>query len=196
MITDITYFINLLEIPNTDDNNTTINNVDKLNAFIKQYEYEYLLECFGFEQAKDIVEKVNPDGTIKGNSPSNQKYIDLIDGVGNWKGLRYEINGHKYSQLANYVFCKYLELGELELTELGTLYNALEQGFKRSNKYFHNKAWRFMIKERQLTCEYYDYMYYNQNNRQTLTLQQYITESTDWDSNYFNYWENSNQLDL
>jgi hypothetical protein len=174
VITGITYFTTILEIPNMD-NSTTINNVDKLNSFIDQYEFEYLLSVFGFKEAKEILSKVDAEGNII--SGTAQKYIDLIDGTADWIGLRYTVNSHKYSQLANYVFCKYLEYGELELTELGTLFNGLEQGYKRSNKYFHNKAWRAMYKDRK-------------------RLEKYIADTDVWNFEHYEVWENSNILDV
>ena len=89
MIVDNSYFTGKLNIPNLSDNQDYINNNDKLDNAIKEYEFIYLKSILGFEVAKDVLDKVQADGQVTGG----QKYKDLIEGEGEWKGLRYEVNG-------------------------------------------------------------------------------------------------------
>jgi hypothetical protein len=50
-----------------------------------------------------------------------QKWVDLVDGKDNWKGLRYASGGNKFSLIANYVFCSYLENDYSSYTTTGTI---------------------------------------------------------------------------
>ena len=193
MIVDNSYFTGKLNIPNLSDNQDYINNNDKLDNAIKEYEFIYLKSILGFEVAKDVLDKVQADGQVTGG----QKYKDLIEGEGEWKGLRYEVNGVKYSQIANYVYCQYLLENQTELTEAGNTIATFEKGNVISSWSKYNRAWQDMMLERQLHYVYdLSYYNYNVNNRGFITLWEYLSNSDDWDINHFQYWENTNKLGI
>ena len=200
MLIDKTYFTGSIELPNVEQgtvNPDLVLNNDDLTRAIQQYEFEYLQDVFGFSIAKDILSKVDANGVI--NPSSDQKYFDLIEGVGDWVGLRYEVSGIKYSQIANYVYCKYLYDTETKLTNLGNTVDDVEKGVIRSSWNKFNDAWREMFKYRQLfECEYDWYYYETSYNRDTSfkTLYEYIRDSDEWDTKNFIWYDNTNSLGI
>jgi hypothetical protein len=198
MLIDKTYFTGSLELPNIeqgDVNSNLILNNDKLDRAINQYCFVYLVDVFGVSIAKEILDVIEPDGTI--TPGTDQKYIDLIDGVVDWLGLRYEIQGVKYSQIANFVYCQYLRDNESQLSNLGNSLNDIEKGQRISSWNKFNEAWREMFKLRQpADLIYYGYPcdYEYQNNYKT--LYEYLTGSEDWNTDKFIIYHNTNIFDI
>ena len=189
MIIDNSYFTGKLEIPNLSNDDQYINNNATLDQTILEYEFQYLKAALGFKVAKDVINAVGANGQITGS----QKYKDLIDGLNDWIGLRYEINGVKYSQIANYVYCQYLLENQTQLTESGNSLAQFEKGSVLSSWNKFNIAWQAMIKERQTyDCDYH-YLY---DNRGYITLHEYLSKSDDWDVSNFEVWRNTNKLGI
>lgn len=198
MLIDKTYFTGKLNLPNVEQgtvNPDLILNNDSLTRTINEYVFKYLVDVFGVTIAKEILNVIEPDGTI--TPGTDQKYIDLIDGQGDWLGLRYEIQGVKYSQVANYVYCMYLKEHETELSNLGNSVNDIEKGIRVSDWNKFNDAWREMFKFRQ--PEGWDDFgfpqcldYYNNYK----TLYQYLTDSADWNTDKFVVYHNTNLFDI
>ena len=197
MLIDKTYFTGKLNLPNVEQgtvNQDLILNNNELHRFIQEYELKYLTDAFGFIVARDILSKIDSDGNIIAGT--EQKYIDLIDGVDDWLGLRYEANGIKYSQVANYVYCMYIAENERKMTNLGVTVDEVEKGRVVSSWSKYNSAWRDMFKQRQAfeLDDWYSYSYYL--NTATKTLFDYITGNTDWDTQYFISYNNTNSLGI
>lgn len=112
MIIDNTYFSykpvfipNAVQVQSMGQTSTSSNIVD-LNEFIDVKEIELLLNCLGYEQLTELLSQFNSDGSWI-DTPL-QKWVDLVDGKEQWRGLRYTIGTSKISLIAYYVFFHYL----------------------------------------------------------------------------------------
>ena len=111
MIIDSTYFIgketyipNAVLQPSIGSNN--ISAASELLQEIEDKESELMLDVLGFSQATELYNQFEPDGSWKVTALA--KWVDLVDGKDNWRGLRYTIGGKKVSLIAYYVFFYYL----------------------------------------------------------------------------------------
>jgi hypothetical protein len=198
MLIDKSYFTGKLELPNVeqgDVNADLILNNDNLDRLINEYEFKYLIDVFGVTIAKEILAVIEPDGTI--TPGSDQKYFDLIEGVDDWLGLRYEVSTVKYSQVANYVYCQYLNQYETQLSNLGNSVNEIEKGTRISNWSKFNESWREMMLQRQIR-DYNDLYFYGYAYRENpfYTLYEYLSNSADWSTSKFRWYENTNSFNL
>jgi hypothetical protein len=73
---------------------------------IESIEQSLLLDILGYEQLQELNAQFEPNGDWIA-SPV-QKWVDLVDGKDDWKGLRYTIGTKKISLIAYYVFFYYL----------------------------------------------------------------------------------------
>ena len=80
----------------------------QLNEEIESIEQSLLLDILGYEQLQELNAQFETNGDWKAGAL--QKWIDLVDGKEDWKGLRYSIGTKKISLIAYYVFFYYLEM--------------------------------------------------------------------------------------
>lgn len=73
---------------------------------IESIEQSLLLDILGYEQLQELNEQFEPNGDWI--ATPLQKWVDLVDGKDDWKGLRYTIGTKKISLIAYYVFFYYL----------------------------------------------------------------------------------------
>jgi hypothetical protein len=78
----------------------------QLNEEIESIEQSLLLDILGYEQLQELMAQFDEDGNWV--EDPIQKWVDLVDGVDDWKGLRYTIGTKKISLIAYYVFFYYL----------------------------------------------------------------------------------------
>ena len=78
----------------------------QLNEEIESIEQSLLLDILGYEQLQELMAQFDEDGEWV--EDPIQKWVDLVDGVDDWKGLRYTIGTKKISLIAYYVFFYYL----------------------------------------------------------------------------------------
>lgn len=78
----------------------------QLNEEIESIEQSLLLDILGYEQLQELMDQFDEDGNWV--EDPIQKWVDLVDGVDDWKGLRYTIGTKKISLIAYYVFFYYL----------------------------------------------------------------------------------------
>ena len=78
----------------------------QLNEEIESIEQSLLLDILGYEQLQELMAQFDEDGEWV--EDPIQKWVDLVDGVDDWKGLRYTIGNKKISLIAYYVFFYYL----------------------------------------------------------------------------------------
>jgi len=112
MIIDTSYLINKnVFIPNAvaqpSIGSNTPTSIIQLQAEIDEKEYELLLSALGYEQTEELINQFETDGTWKDDAL--QKWKDLVDGLDEWKGLRYTTGTQKISLIAYYVFFYYLK---------------------------------------------------------------------------------------
>jgi len=189
-IVDKSYFTGKLKIPNIESQNTdVIVNDDKLEQAINKYEFIYLRDALGFEVAKNVINQITSgSGSLNGQAVNN-----LVDGYGSWQGLKYEISNVKYSQVANFIFCNYLIENQSQLTEVGNVVDEFEKSKLLSSWNKYNIAWQEMMQERQELWRYDGYYY---ENRDIVTLREYLAESDDFNTNYFKWYQTTNKLGL
>jgi len=111
MIIDSTYFLgketyipNSVSQPSIGSNNLSPSS--ELDQEIEDKESELMLDVLGFSQATELYDQFEQDGSWK--TTALQKWVDLVDGKDDWRGLRYTIGGKKVSLIAYYVFFYYL----------------------------------------------------------------------------------------
>ena len=78
----------------------------QLNEEIESIEQSLLLDILGYEQLQELMAQFDEDGEWV--EDPIQKWVDLVDGIDDWKGLRYTIGTKKISLIAYYVFFYYL----------------------------------------------------------------------------------------
>ena len=78
----------------------------QLNEEIESIEQSLLLDILGYEQLIDLNAQFESNGDWI--ATPIQKWVDLVDGKEDWKGLRYTIGTKKISLIAYYVFFYYL----------------------------------------------------------------------------------------
>lgn len=112
MIIDISYFLkkdvfipNAVVQPSIGSNTPT--SIIQLQAEIDEKEYEFILSFLGYEQTEELFNQFEADGTWKVSALL--KWKNLVDGLDNWKGLRYTSGTQKISIIAYYVFFYYLK---------------------------------------------------------------------------------------
>lgn len=111
MIIDAQYFqTKELYIPNSVAQ-PTIGSVSpsataQLNEEIDSIEQSLLLDVLGYEQLQELLAQFESNGDWIVDPL--QKWVDLVDGKDDWKGLRYSIGSKKVSLIAYYVFFYYL----------------------------------------------------------------------------------------
>jgi hypothetical protein len=112
MIIDTSYFQskevfipNAIAQPSIGSNTPT--SISQLQQEIDSREYDLLLLFLGQEQTDELLSQFETDGTWK--TSALQKWKDLVDGVDNWRGLRYTVGTKKVSIIAFYVFFYYLK---------------------------------------------------------------------------------------
>lgn len=85
----------------------TPTNVQALQQFIDEKEYTFLLNALGHEQTVELLSQFTSEGNWIENPI--QKWVDLVDGLDEWRGLRYEIGTSKVSLIAYYVYFYFLQ---------------------------------------------------------------------------------------
>jgi hypothetical protein len=78
----------------------------QLTEEIESIEQSLLLDILGYEQLQELNAQFEPNGDWKVDALP--KWVDLVDGKDDWKGLRYTIGTKKISLIAYYVFFYYL----------------------------------------------------------------------------------------
>jgi len=78
----------------------------QLNEEIESIEQSLLLDILGYEQLQELMAQFEENGDWV--EDPNPKWVELVDGVDDWKGLRYTIGTKKISLIAYYVFFYYL----------------------------------------------------------------------------------------
>lgn len=78
----------------------------QLNEEIGSIEQSLLLDILGYEQLQELNAQFESNGDWVATPV--QKWVDLVDGKDDWKGLRYTIGTKKISLIAYYVFFYYL----------------------------------------------------------------------------------------
>ena len=98
------YIPNAVSQPSIGSNSPS--NVSQLDSEIESIEYSLMLDVLGYEQYAELRAQFQETGEWVATPV--QKWVDLVDGKENWRGLRYTIGNKKVSLIAYYVFFYYL----------------------------------------------------------------------------------------
>lgn len=82
------------------------NAATQLEQEIESIEQSLLLDILGYEQLQELNAQFEENGDWV--EDPIQKWVDLVDGKDDWKGLRYTVGTKKVSLIAYYVFFYYL----------------------------------------------------------------------------------------
>lgn len=117
---------------------------EEINYFIQDKESEFLLSFLGYEQYTELLSQFNAEGSWKDDAL--EKWIDLVDGKEDWKGLRYSIGSYKKSIIAYYVYFYWL----LEDNKTNTVMGQQKPESANSTSLIPNdsqsKVWNDMLK--------------------------------------------------
>lgn len=117
-IIDTSYFqYPPLFIPNSKETAGGANNIADLVAVINEVEYLLLFNALGNEQYNELMDQFELDGNWKVDAL--QKWKDFVDGVGEWRGLRFTMGASKRSLIAYYVYYQYLLNNQTPYTTTG-----------------------------------------------------------------------------
>lgn len=186
MIIDLTYLQKEpLMLPNISDNaNSGVNNNALYEGYVNQFEYDFLLHALGYELTTDLLDQFEANGDWK--PAAEQKWKDLVDGLGNWRGLRFTVNGIKKSLIANYCYAQILYNEEFKMTAVGNSQNEVSGGNVVSNWYKIVPIWRELIS-----------FYQGKRDDGLLTLEEFLKENeTDYPDYKFNCFQNVNTFQL
>lgn len=89
------FFVGDINIPNT----SKLEVAESLNVFISKYEKDLLIKMLGYSLWKSY-----------DTDPTTERFVNLINGVDEWRGLVYDISDTvKGSVIAYYVYCWWLK---------------------------------------------------------------------------------------
>jgi len=104
---DVSFFVGDINIPNTSKPEIE----ESLNLFIAKHEKQLLKQMLGYE----LWTSFDEDDTT-------QRFVDLIDGIGEWQGLVYNISDTvKGSLIAYYVYCYWIKDKQIWNSGIGTV---------------------------------------------------------------------------
>lgn len=118
MVIDNSYFQGNLSVPNSQEALTPLSdrrgNKVNLAEYIERYERQIMIYALGLTLYNDFKDQFETNGDLKVGATDRWK--DFVNGVEytvnsedfEWKGLRYEEGGLKYSLITNYVYSKFL----------------------------------------------------------------------------------------
>lgn len=173
--------------------------------FMEEYEQRLLIDVLGIEIYEDFAAYLDVDG-IMPDAP--QKYLDLVN------GKTYDISGKKYQYkgllgndgiLANYIFCKWLEIDLTVYTHTGVQSPKAENSDRVSALPTWVKAWRRFIELYQQDAGRFPRVFqthgaigldfYGQGDH-TVSLYRFMEDSADFKTDFFKYERNENRYGL
>jgi hypothetical protein len=139
-VTSYSNFIGGIAIPNLVD---TRADGQLVTTLIEQYEQEYLITLLGYDLAQSVISEIdNPN-------PTNAPYYEIVTGATftdisgdkrKWSGF---VVGR--SPIANYIYTKFLELKEIQLTGLGSTKQQSENATIADGSMQVTRAWNDMV---------------------------------------------------
>lgn len=176
---DISYFHTEIKLPNVGEeaNTQLVNQNTYVNNIIYKYKRAFLITALGYSQAETLLSQFDEEGNW--NETVDQKWKDLVDGYDSleWKGLRYELDGKKYSMIADYVFCQYLfTQSQGDLTQLGVSKSEVEHSTLVSARSYYTMVWNRMC------TAYQESEFFNPNG---ITLEKFLKDYEDLSANHF-----------
>lgn len=187
-----TFIPNVIAQPNMQSN--TPSEATQLQMEIDSREYELLVSFLGAEQTNELLDQFETNGTFK--STALQKWKDLVDGVDNWRGLRFTIGTKKISLIAYYVFYYYLGESYSTFNTTGVQVSESKNANTISPIQKQVNAWNSFVELYNGISEGIDYRFFwdrinylnTDNNNNVITLYDFMqSKPTDYDSSFFTH---------
>ena len=131
-------FIGSIAIPNLVD---TRADGQLITTLIEQYENDYLETLLGYDLAQEVITDID---TAPGIEPYNfivngATYTDVNGDVQKWHGF---VAGK--SPIANYIYCEYLKIKEVQTTNIGSVKQQSENATMGDGSMMLVRAWNDM----------------------------------------------------
>jgi len=191
-----TFIPNVIAQPNMQSN--TPSELSQLQMEIDSREYELLVSFLGTVQTDELLSQFETDGEWK--EDALQKWKDLVDGVDNWRGLRFTKGTKKISLIAFYVFYYYLGEAYSTFNTTGVQISDSKNAATVSPTQKQVNAWNSFVEMYNGTCNGTDYRFFNNwnglgmqwlganNNNNIVTLQSFMqSKPEDYDNSFFTY---------
>jgi len=190
-----TFIPNVIAQPNMQSN--TPSEVNQLQMEIDSREYELLVSFLGVTQTEELLSQFETNGDWKVDAL--QKWKDLVDGLDDWKGLRYTVGAKKVSLIAYYVFYYYLSDIYSTLNTTGVQIAESQNATTVSPTQKQVNAWNNFVEMYNGFCNGTDYRFFNNwngialqwnqnNNGNKTTLYDFMqSKPTDYDSSFFTF---------
>tara|TARA_R110000850_G_scaffold34863_2_gene93572 strand:- start:9498 stop:10160 length:663 start_codon:yes stop_codon:yes gene_type:complete len=205
MIIDNTYFYGEFYLPQAKPSLHAENSVaSKVTDYIDEYSSMCLLKCLGYILFEEFASVLNPirENGLEDNSA--QKWSDLLNGKSyvregknvKWRGLRYkEIGSDKYkSLLVPYIYYYFKLQTQTSGTGTGEKTVRAKGSEVADVTPVLSRAWNKFCDQAQLTQKEpvliernfgFGIDYYSMNNNQYLTLNEFIRDMNEIDSNNY-----------
>jgi hypothetical protein len=209
MIIDSSYFLTKeLFIPNAEaqpsiGGNTPTSKI-QLEQVIEEKESELLIKFLGLTQYNELKEQFEVDGSWK--PTALQKWKNLVDGKDEWRGLRYEVGGKKYSLIAYYVFFYYLSMDFSHYTTTGIQVLQSDNTTKQTPNQTQVRIWMKFLKMYQSGLNYGSPTFFqnwnglgamwNGVNYDGVSLYEFMNKNLEFGTTFFNYERPINSMNL
>lgn len=200
MIIDTSYFQskevfipNAIAQPSIGSNTPT--SISQLQQEIDQREYDMLLLFLGQDQTDELFDQFEADGSWK--TTALDKWKNLVDGVDDWRGLRYTIGTKKMSIIAFYTFFYYLKSDLSTYSTTGVNVAKSENALSQLPNEKQVSAWNTFLTMAQgdnFTSRNYNFssnwngvmLRWTGNNGNTVSLYDFMTKNSDvYDTSFF-----------
>lgn len=211
MIIDTTYFLNKsVFIPNAvaqpSIGSNTPTSLLQLQQEIDEKENELLLSFLGYEQTNELLDQFETSGEWKVSAL--QKWIDLVDGTEQWKGLRYTVGTKKISLISFYVFFYYLKYDYSTYSTTGIQVSKSENAVSQLPNEKQVSAWnKFVNMYDGGNIQQRGYIFsnnwngtmlrWNNGERNEVSLYDFMSSKSDiYDLSFFNHYDLINSMNL
>lgn len=200
MIIDTSYFQskevfipNAIAQPSIGSNTPT--SIVQLQQEIDQREYDMLLLFLGQEQTDELFDQFEADGSWK--TTALEKWKNLVDGVDDWRGLRYTVGTKKMSIIAFYTFFYYLKSDFSTYSTTGVNVAKSENALSQLPNEKQVSTWNTFVTMAQgdnFTSRNYNFssnwngvmLRWTGNNGNTVSLYDFMTKNSDvYDTSFF-----------
>lgn len=197
---DDTYFQKELNVPNVNEMDS--DTLTSLNISIDRYVRQFLQDALGYTLFTELDSYIT-DGVLDSGAP--QKWLDLVNGKDQWKGLKFEEGTYKGSVLAKYVFYFWLKdavslltgTGEKTITATDALaVNSIQRLTNVWNDFVVDNQGNYHLNKWSYGYDYY-YLNYSPCNDVNYPLVRFLSDnSEDYPDANKKVYEIKNQLGL
>ena len=199
-IIDETFFIKELYVPNLNEMDS--DTLTTLETSVDRYVRQFLRDALGNVLFTELDSYIT-DGVLDAGAP--QKWLDLVNGVDDWKGLKFEEGTYKGSILAKYVYYYWLKDAVSNMTGTGEKVITATDALAVNSTQRLTNVWNDFVEDNQGVFNpdrcYYGYLDYysnwNCNNDVNYSLIRFLSDkSEDYPDANKKVYEIKNQLGI